>query len=249
MKPNTDIERGPHRPERARRRPVTGAAGKAAQTHKAIVECALRMASASGLGALTLGTVADEMRMSKTGVFARVGSIEALQLDVLAAYRAHFRRHVVDPANATPAGLPRLRAMFGFWARLVGAQACLYLNCASEFDDRPGPLRDAVLAAALDWRHALETCIRHAVDAGQLDAATDPGQLACEMAGLVLVLQHHGRLLGATDGLERSMRAFERLLAACRAAPAERAPALPAARAARPESHAPRAVFASLIGR
>lgn len=246
MKPNTDIERAAHRPELARRRPMTGAAGKAAQTHQAIVACALRMAGASGLGALTLGTVADEMRMSKTGVFARVGSIEALQLDVLAAYRAHFRRHVVDPANATPAGLPRLRAMFGFWARLAGAQGCLYLDCASEFDDQPGLLRDAVLGAALEWRRALETCIGCAIDAGQLGAATDPVQLACDMAGLVLVLQHHTRLLGATDALERSTRAFERLLAACHGAPAQRALAMPAVR---PDSLAQRAVFASLIGR
>lgn len=249
MKPNTDIERTSHRPDTARRRPMAGSAGKAAQTHKAIVECALRMASAGGLGALTLGTVADEMRMSKTGVFARVGSIEALQLDVLAAYRARFRRHVVDPANATPAGLPRLRAMFGFWARLAGAQGCLYLDCAAEFADRPGVLRDAVLAAALEWRRALETCIRYAIDAGQLDPATDVAQLACDMTGLVLVLQHHARLLGADDALERSTRAFEGLLAACHAAPAGRAPALPGARFAAPADRAQRAVFASLIGR
>jgi AcrR family transcriptional regulator len=189
---------------------------KGEQTRLAIIECALEMASLQGLGALTLGTLAEQMRMSKTGVFARVGSIQALQMDVLHAYRARFRDHVVDPASAAPAGVARLRAMFGYWARHVGAaqgSGCFYLSCASEFDDCPGPLRDAVLADVLEWRAALERCVQQAIDCGQLHASADTRQLVYEMAGLILVLHHDTRLLRAAHGAERSARAFERLLA------------------------------------
>ena len=189
---------------------------KGEQTRLAIIECALEMASRQGLGALTLGALAGQMRMSKTGVFARVGSIQALQMDVLHAYRARFRDHVVDPASAAPAGLARLRALFRCWAAHVAAPhggGCFYLSCATEFDDCPGPLRDAVLADVLAWRAALEQCVQQAIDSGQLHASADARQVACEMAGLILVLQHDTRLLRATHGAERSVRAFERLLA------------------------------------
>lgn len=208
----------------AERGRMTGGPGKAEQTRRAIVECALGMACARGLGSLTLGTVADRMGLSKTGVFARVGSIEALQLHVLAAYRTRFDRQVAAPARAAPAGTARLRAMFAYWARQVGEEGCLYLSCASEFAHRPGPLRDAVLADVLAWRLGLEHCARQAVDGGQLAAATDVRQLACDMSGLVLALHHDVRLLGAGDGAGRSMRAFERLLAACAGAAGARPP-------------------------
>lgn len=212
---------------------TSGALGKAEHTRRAIVECALGMACARGLGSLTLGTVADRMGMSKTGVFARVGSIEALQLQVLAAYRVRFDRQVAAPARAAPAGTARLRAMFAYWARQAAEEGCLYLSCASEFAHRPGPLRDAVLADVLAWRLDLEHCARQAVDGGQLAPATDVRQLACDMSGLILALHHDVRLLGASDGAGRGMRAFERLLAACTGA----------------EGPVPTAVSASLIGR
>lgn len=224
---------------------TTGALGKAEQTRRAIVECALGMASARGLGALTLGTVADRMGMSKTGVFARVGSIEALQLQVLAAYRIRFDSRVAAPARAVPAGVARLRAMFAYWARQVGDSGCLYLSCASEFADCPGPLRDAVLADVQAWRCSLERCARQAIECGQLAASTDVRQLACDMTGLVLVLHHDTRLLGASDGVQRSLRAFERLLAACSGT----AGSAPQARGAASDDRAHPAIFASLIGR
>lgn len=190
---------------------------KSEMTRMAIVERALDMAVRDGLEALTLGGVAEQMKMSKTGVFARFGSIQALQLDVLKQYRVRFLENVWLPGMEAPEGLPRMRALFGHWGWHVAAEqgsGCFYISCASEYDDRPGPIRDALLNDVLAWRAHLELCVQQAIDAGHLEHSQDVQQVVYEMVGLILVLHHDTRLMRNPRSIERTETAFARLLAA-----------------------------------
>lgn len=193
--------------------------GKAETTHAAIIERALDLASHAGLEALTLGALADSMKMSKSGVVARVGSRETLQLAVLTNYRRRFEAQVLAPSASHPPGLPRLRRLFEMSLAQVASgrtAGCFYISCAAEYDDRPGTVRHAVSSSVGAWRAAFEDSARQAVALGHLPADTNAGQLVFEIYALLLAAQHDIRLLERSDAIQHARRGFERLLA-CRA--------------------------------
>jgi len=134
-------------------------------TRAAIVEAALALARRDGLEGLTIGVLAERMRMSKSGVFAHFGSREELQLAVIREYAARFVDEVLRPAVQRPRGLPRLRALLARWLALLArelTQGCLMISGASEYDDRPGPLRDAVVVIGSEGRGlspAVRACV------------------------------------------------------------------------------------------
>jgi len=190
---------------------------KSETTRATIIGRALEMASQHGLEALTMGTLADSMKMSKSGGVARVGSREALQLAVLTDYQRRFEAQVLTPAAGHPPGLPRLRLLFDLSLRQVslgGTAGCFHISCAAEYDDRPGILRHAVSSAIEAWRSAFDSSARQAVALGQLAPELDVGQLVFEIYAVLLATQHDIRLLQHEDSAERARRAFERLLAA-----------------------------------
>ena len=189
---------------------------KGQQTRAAILDAALGMASHVGLEGLSIGALAEMMGMSKSGVFAHFGSREELQISVIREYHTRFEEEVFFPAIAEPRGLPRLRALFERWVRRVSVEldsGCIYISGAVEFDDRPGPVRDALASMVRAWHAALERAIRLAIDAGDLRADTDPHQMLFEIHGLILALHHDARFLRNPGVLDRARRAFERLLA------------------------------------
>jgi AcrR family transcriptional regulator len=204
-------------------RPVK-AAHKGRQTRAAILDAALVLASREGLEGLSIGALAEAMQMSKSGVFAHFGSREELQISVVREYHARFEDEVFRPALAAPRGLPRLRALFERWIKRVSVEidsGCIYISGAVEFDDRPGPVRDALAAMVRDWHAALERAIRIAVEQGHLQPETDPVQLLFELHGLVLSLHHDARFLRLPGAMQRVHRAFEHVIAHCTlAAPA-----------------------------
>ena len=188
---------------------------KGVQTRTAILDAALALASREGVEGLSIGALADAAGMSKSGVYAHFGSREALQLAVIREYHARFEAEVYAPALREPRGLPRLRAMFERWLRRVSNEAeagCLYVGGAVEFDGRPGPVRDALVATVRAWRGALDRATRLAVDAGHLRADTDPAQLVFELHGLVLALHHDARFLRDASAAGRARAGFERLV-------------------------------------
>jgi AcrR family transcriptional regulator len=198
-------------------------ATKAESTRTAIIEHALGVASHQGLEALTLGTLADSLKMSKSGVFTRVGSRETLQLAVLANYRQRFETQVLQPARTTAPGLPRLRRLFDMSLLQVesGKSAgCFYISCAAEYDDRPGLVRHAVTDSVNAWRVAFEESARQAVALSQLDQATDPAQLVFEIYALLLGAQHDTRLLEQQGAATRARAGFERLISRSAGGPA-----------------------------
>ena len=199
--------------DRAARRP---APHKGQQTRAAILDAALGLASHVGLEGLSIGALAEMMQMSKSGVFAHFGSREELQISVVREYHARFESEVFFPAMAEARGLPRLRALFERWVRRVSVEidsGCIYISGAVEFDDRPGPVRDALASMVRAWHDAMQRAIHLAVQEGHLAPDTDAHQMLFEMHGLILALHHDARFLRQAGSLERAGRGFDHLLA------------------------------------
>ena len=189
---------------------------KGQQTRAAILDAALGLASHIGLEGLSIGALAEVMQMSKSGVFAHFGSREELQISVIREYHTRFEEEVFFPAVQAPRGLPRLRALFEHWIRRVSVEVdsgCIYISGAVEFDDRPGPVRDALAQMVLAWHAALDRAIRIAVDTGDLQPQTDSTQVLFELHGLILALHHDARFLRIPGALDRARTGFERILA------------------------------------
>jgi len=188
---------------------------KGQQTRAAILEAALGLAAHMGLEGLSIGALAEVTRMSKSGVFAHFGSREELQISVIREYHARFEEEVFFPAIGEARGLPRLRDLFERWVRRVSVEidsGCIYISGAVEFDDRPGPVRDALAGMVRAWHAALEKAIRIAIAAGDLRPETDATQMLFEIHGLILALHHDARFLRIPGALDRARAGFERTL-------------------------------------
>ena len=189
---------------------------KGQQTKAAILDAALGLASHMGLEGLSIGALAEVTQMSKSGVFAHFGSREELQIAVIRQYHARFEEEVFFPAMAEARGLPRLQALFERWVRRVSVEldsGCIYISGAVEFDDRPGPVRDALAEMVRAWHAALARAIRMAMDGGHLRPDTDPEQMLFEIHGLILALHHDARFLRNPGVLDRARTGFARVLA------------------------------------
>ena len=187
-------------------------------TRQAIVDEATRVASRVGLGGLTIGSLAADTGLSKSGLFAHFNSKESLQLQVLAHARSRFVDQVVRPALKAPRGEPRVRALFEHWLAWCGdlSGGCVFVAAASELDDRPGPVRDQLVANQRDWLETVATVFRGGTSEGQFRADADPEQFAQDLYGVMLAYHHAKRLLRDPKAEERARRALERLLDAAR---------------------------------
>ncbi len=188
---------------------------KSEMTRAAIVGAALDLASAEGLEAITLQAVADRLGLSKSGVFSRIGSREALQKAVIEEFGRRFIADVFVPAMQLPKGLPRLDAVMQRWiVRMRDVEVksgCIYTAGAFELDDREGELRDVLLQEVTRWRAALRRTAQQAIDAGHLLADTDPEQLVCEVSALAMGLLHDARFLRDHRAAERALASWQRL--------------------------------------
>ena len=184
-------------------------------TRAAILDVALELASREGLEGLTIGLLADKMNMSKSGVFAHFGSREDLQMEVLKLYHHRFEQEVFFPSMKEARGIARLQAMFARWIKRVSveiASGCIYISGAVEYDDRPGPIREELVAMVRAWQGALLRCVQQCIDAGQLQSDADAQQMVYEMYGLILALHHDARFLRSPGSVDRARLGFDRLL-------------------------------------
>ncbi len=183
--------------------------GKGAGTRAAILARALDLASVDGLEGLTIGRLAAELEMSKSGVFAHFGSKQELQLATVGAAAERFRTEVIEPALQAPDGVPRLEAMAGSYLfHLEGNQyagGCFWAATSAEYDDRPGPVRDAIVGALDAWLGELE---RQARIAG----SSDPARFAFELYAVVMGANSRYRLSGDRAVFGYARDAVERLL-------------------------------------
>ena len=194
------------------------AAQKGQQTKAVIVDAALNLAQQIGLEGLSIGAVAEITQMSESGVFAHFGSREELQISVVREYHARFEQEVFYAALSAPRGLLRLRAMFGNWMKRTSVEidsGCIYISGATEFDDRPGPVRDALVESVSIWQAAVLRAVVQAQAEGHLDPGADARQIAFEIHGLILALHYEARFLRVPGSIERAERGFDNLLERC----------------------------------
>ncbi len=185
---------------------------KGQQTKAAIVDAALGLATQIGLEGLSIGALAEVMQMSKSGVFAHFGSREELQISVVREYHTRFEEEVFYPAMSFPRGLPRLRALFDNWMKRTSVEidsGCIYISGAVEFDDRPGPVRDALAGSVNTWLSAMRRAIDIAVEEGHLRTDTDAAQMGFEIHALILALHYEARFLRSPQSLKRAVVAFD----------------------------------------
>lgn len=196
---------------------------KGDRTRSSILQHAVDLASVEGLEGLTIGRLADDLGMSKSGLFAHFGSKEELQLATIEAASERFINEVVRPAIKAERGYPRLMAISRFWLdyvrRKVFPGGCFFAAASFEFDDRPGPIRDAIAKQMDDWFGALERAIRMAKDEGHLKSDVDPAQLAFELNALFFGANFAYNLRHDEKAFARAQKAIEQRLLSVRATP------------------------------
>ena len=187
-------------------------------TRQSILDRAMALSTTVGLEGLSIGALAEDLELSKSGLFAHFKSKEALQLQVIEHAVAQFTERVVKPALQAPRGEPRVRAIFHEWLRwplksnLPGG--CFFVAAATELDDRPGPARDLLIHHQKDWLEIIANVVRTAIADGHFKKTIDPDQVAFEMYGTMLITHQYARLLGDPRGAgARAKQAFESLIA------------------------------------
>ena len=191
--------------------------GKGEDTRAAVLDRAVDAARRVGLSGLTIGSLAEQAELSKSGLFGHFRSKEALQLQVLEHARSRFEDAVVRPALRAPRGEPRLRELFDRWMdwdALPGG--CPFVAAATEFDDRPGAVRDRLVRDQRDLFDMIATVVRTGVAEGHFRDDTDPDQVTQDFYGVLLARHHTLRLLGDERADRRARHAFEALIAAAR---------------------------------
>ncbi len=196
---------------------------KGQQTKQAIVDAALGLATQIGLEGLSIGVLAEVMRMSKSGVFAHFGSREELQISVIREYFNRFEQEIFAPAMQEPKGLPRLKALFDNWMKRVAVEiqsGCIFISGAVEFDDRSGPVHDALASSVKTWLKAVYRAVVQAKQCGHLRADANEQQIAFEIHGLILAVHYEARFLKNPGSVDRAKRGFDNLLLLFGALPA-----------------------------
>lgn len=187
-----------------------------------MLDRAVEVARRVGLSGLTIGSLAEEAELSKSGLFGHFRSKEALQLQVLEHARSRFEESVARPALRAPRGEPRMRALLDRWLEWDAAPGgCPFVAAATEFDDRPGAVRDRLVQDQRDMFDMIATVFRSGVTKGQFRGDADADQFAQDLYGVLLARHHTLRLLGDEQADARAHRAFDALITAARATPSD----------------------------
>jgi AcrR family transcriptional regulator len=193
---------------------------KGEATRAAILERGVQVATQTGLDGLTICRLATELGLSKSGLFAHFRSTEALQIQVLDASAERFVQEVVRPALREPRGERRLRAIFERWLAWTqtnsGPGGCLFVAAAAGLDDRPGAVRERLVALQKGWLEILATVYRTGVEERQFRRDVEPDQFAHDLYSVMLGFHHAARLLRDPRAGTRANAAFERLIASVR---------------------------------
>jgi AcrR family transcriptional regulator len=178
-----------------------------ARTHEAILEASARLASVEGVHGLTIGRLAEELGVSKSGLFAHFGSKEALQLETVEAAQKIFEREVVQPALEAPEGLPRLEALFeaffSYLARGVFPGGCFFAGLLADEGPRSGPVHDRAELLERDWVDFMDELVRQARKLGHIRKEVDVEQLAFELYAYLELANYHFVLFRDPGVLER----------------------------------------------
>lgn len=191
---------------------------KGEATRERIIDRAFLLAGRDGLDGLTIGALADELGLSKSGLFSHFGSKEELQVAVLDLAASRFTEQVMLAAYKAPRGLPRLERVFENWVTWMTDPTvpggCIFNQAAAELDDQTGRPHDVLVEAKQSLIDALTRTVQLAVDEGHLRADTDVRQVAFEIEGIVLAMHLYARLMKDRRAVTRGRQAFQRLLQA-----------------------------------
>ena len=194
--------------------------GKGDERRQLILERAAQTASRLGLEGLTIGQLASDLGLSKSGLFAHFQSKEALQVQTLRHAAELFVDRVVRPALKTPRGERRLRALFERWLAWAEADVlkggCLFVAAATELDDLDGPVRDELVRQQRDWLELIANVARTGIAEGDFRHGLDGEQVAFELYGVMLAYHHARRLLRDPRAPQRARDAFDALVEAAR---------------------------------
>lgn len=194
--------------------------GKGDVTRQGILDRAFRQASRLGLEGLTIGGLADDLAMSKSGLFAHFQSKEALQVAVVDHAADAFVERVVKPTLQAPRGEPRLRALLQHWlaweSRYAAEGGCFFAAASFELDDRPGPARDRLVQLQRDFLELIANIARTGVTERHFRTDLAPDQMAFEIYGIMLGTAHCMRLLEDGRAEERAWSAFDTLVGTAR---------------------------------
>ena len=187
---------------------------KGEETRAAILEAAVQHAGVHGFDALTIGVLAEQTGLSKSGLFAHFGSKEELQIATLNEAVRRYNEVAFIPALKAPRGLQRLSLFFDNWLLWIersGLKACPMIAANTEFDDRPGPMRDAVLKLMQRLNHEIMRGVQMAIDTGEFAPDADPEQFAFELFGIISSCYRSRNLFRDADANLRARKAFDRL--------------------------------------
>lgn len=189
-------------------------------TRERIVDRAFLIAGRDGLEGLTIGALAEELKLSKSGLFAHFGSKEELQVAVLDVASSRFIERVLLPAFKAPRGLPRLERIFEGWIEWMTDQrmpgGCIFQQANAELDDRVGRPHDVLLETQKNLVEALTKTVQLAMAEGHLSKNTDARQVAYEFEGIMMVMNLYLRMLKDRKAVDRARQAFKRLVASNR---------------------------------
>jgi len=187
---------------------------KGEDTKQTILECALQLASQVGLESMTIGTLAAETGMSKSGLFAHFQSKEKLQIEIIEHAGHEFASQVVAPALKMPAGIPRVSALVENWiawgANIKGG--CIFVSASTEFSDRPGRVREALLRQQEAWIDSLRRIAQSAIQVGHFRKDIDCDQFAFELYSLLLGFHYYHKLLQDAETKKRQEISLKQLL-------------------------------------
>ena len=187
-----------------------------AGTRQAIIDEALRQAIARGFDGLTLGTLAADLNMSKSGLFAHFKSKEALQMAVLEEGLKRFSRRVIEPIKQHPRGLPRLEKAFTNFLQWIQGDSkvpgCLFITASQEFHAKPGPIRDQLVQLQRAWRSTLEYLVQQAFADSDSLSPEQAKLFVFEMIGIALVFQQTIKLLDDDNATGQAHKAFQQLI-------------------------------------
>jgi AcrR family transcriptional regulator len=186
------------------------------QSRAAILDAATRLATVEGIEGLSIGRLADEVGMSKSGLFAHFGSKEELQLATVEAASAVFAQQVTAAAADAPTGIARLRKLVTRYLHYLAVDTfpggCFFASVLAEVDMRPGPVRDRLLAFLRDWLHELEAAVVDAQADGDIDPSEDPAQLVFEIEAALFYANAQYVVARDVEPIERARRTIERRL-------------------------------------
>jgi AcrR family transcriptional regulator len=192
---------------------VDGRRARGDTTRRAILARSVQLASAEGLEDVSIARLANDLGMSKSGLFAHFGSKEELQLSTVRAARRIFHDEAILPALEVRPGILRLRALVDAWFGYVAGDTfeggCFLMEAAAEFDNRPGRVRDLIAETMGMWMELLVEQAREAIERGELAPSTDPEQLAWELHAFGLGLNWDRQLNDAPNARERARTAME----------------------------------------